>query len=68
MASDTLPVFQSANSIAVRNAAHNYSQLVVEHIRMVAKVYAAISYYNLNDPDKAQETLLALIAEYERSH
>ena len=68
MASDTLPVFRSANSIAVQNANHNYSQLVVEHIRMVAKVYAAISYFNLNDPAKAQETLQAVIAEFERSH
>lgn len=61
MASLTVPV--SSQEIS-----HNYSQLVVEHIRLVAKVYSAISSFNLNDPTKAQETLLAAIADFERSH
>ena len=61
MASQTVPSLS-------REISHNYSQLVVEHIRLVAKVYSAISYFNLNDPDKAQETLLTAIVEFERSH
>lgn len=44
-----------------------YQNIVLDYLRLVNCAHAAIAYLNLGEAEKAQDALLGLIADLERS-